>query len=87
MRGFGMQWRALKGHDWFGYYEAGMPEDLLDGFRKSVRWRHAGDGAALSTSKVYSAGLFPGAVAGIVGGDTDAAGAAEALQTEAAGLN
>lgn len=86
MRGFGMQWRALKGHDWFGYYEAGMPEDLLDGFRKSVRWRHAGDAAAITTSRIYSAELFPAAVTGLVGGELDAAGAAEILQSEAAGL-
>jgi multiple sugar transport system substrate-binding protein len=86
VRGFAMQWRALKGHDWFGYYEAGMPEDLLDGFRKAVRWSDSDDMAALTCSRIYTARLFPSVIEQLLGGQADAAGAAEWLQGEADSL-
>ncbi|MGC9468510.1 MAG: ABC transporter substrate-binding protein [Anaerolineae bacterium] len=84
-RGYAMQWRSLKAHDWFGYYEGGMPEDLLDGLRKSVRWNHASDEAAVAFSRVYAARLFPLAVDQLVNG-LDGQGAAEWLQSEAGAL-
>jgi len=60
-KGFAMQWRAQKAHDWFGYYEKGMPENLLDGLRKSARWNDAGNPVALTSSRIYAAGLFSSA--------------------------
>ncbi len=56
--GFAIQWRAQKTHDWFGTYDQGMPEDLLHWLRESVRWSDARGVVALTSSRVYAAGLF-----------------------------
>jgi len=80
------QWRAQKAHDWFGYYEAGMPEDLLDGLRKAPGWGVGSDAAAVMLSRIYAAGLFSQAVEKIQSGEMDAQGVAAWLQEEAGKL-
>jgi hypothetical protein len=81
-----LQWRAQKGHDWFGCYEAGMPEDLLDGLRKAPGWDISSDAADLTLSRVHAAQLFPAAVDKVLSGEMDGDGAASWLQDEAANL-
>ena len=85
-KGFAMQWRAQKAHDWFGYYEQGMPEDLLHGLRKSVRWNDAGDAVALTSSRVYAAGLFSSAADMLLVEGKSAAQVSDWLQEQASGL-
>jgi multiple sugar transport system substrate-binding protein len=86
LKGFALQWRALKGHDWFGYYEVGMPEDLTDGLRKAPGWGVSSEAAALTASRIYSARLLSAAVDKVLSGEMDAEQAAGWLQEEAAQL-
>lgn len=62
LRGYASQWRALKAHDWFGYYEQGWPEDLMDGMRKGARWGLDSAEGMKQTSRLYASQLIPQAL-------------------------